>query len=69
MVMRGAPRAETHGRAPARRAPPLQGGFFSGAPRTSSDTRRCPEAASQGGAGRASVRRAARASVGEKRAV
>jgi len=25
MVMRGAPRAETHGRAPARRTPPPQG--------------------------------------------
>src|SRR5437660_8548645 len=38
MVMRGAPRAETHGRAAARRAPPLQGGHVSGAPRTSSST-------------------------------
>ena len=36
MVTREAPRAETHGRAPARRAPPLQGGHVSGAQRTSS---------------------------------
>jgi len=38
MVMRGAPRAETHGRAPARRAPPLQGGYVWGAPRRSHGT-------------------------------
>jgi len=50
MVMRGAPSAETHGRAAARRAPPPQVRHGSGAPRTSSGTHGCPEAASQGGA-------------------
>jgi len=69
MVMHGAPRAETHGRAAVRRAPPPQVHYGSGAPRTSSGTHGCPEAASQGGAAQPSVGRAARSAIGAGRAV
>src|SRR5205814_8506013 len=55
MVTRGALSAQTHGRLAARRAPPLQGRHARGAPRTSSDTRGCPEATSQGVLARPSV--------------
>src|SRR5438132_1095069 len=69
MVTLGAPSAETHERVAARRAPPLQGRHARGAPRTSSDSRGYPEATSQGVPARPSVRRAARSSTDEKRAV
>jgi len=65
IVMRGAPRAETHGRAPARRAPPLQGRHVSGAAAHVLRYRSCPEAASQGELAQPSVRCAARSSIGE----
>src|SRR5437762_10367758 len=69
IVMRGAPRVETHGRAPAHRTPPLQLRPVSGAPRGPPIRVVAQKQLPKPRVTRTPVERAARSSSGARRAV